>query len=155
MIQAGLFLCLGPMLFFVGLAPEIPVSITPVQGLVAGLFLTIVAVELTSIGFLIAWPMNSTQGYHAVMSVFLLPMWLLSGSFFPGSESGWLTVVIRLNPLTYGVAGLRRLLYSQSLPVGDTLPSMLMCCFVTVLTTAVVFILCVQLVQRPSVQNTV
>jgi hypothetical protein len=41
------------------------------------------------------------------------------------------------------------------LPVGDTLPSMLMCCFVTVLTTAVVFILCVQLVQRPSVQNTV
>jgi ABC-2 type transport system permease protein len=155
MIQAGLFLCLGPMLFFVGLAPEIPVSITPVQGLVAGLFLTIVAVELTSIGFLIAWPMNSTQGYHAVMSIFLLPMWLLSGSFFPGSESGWLTVVIRLNPLTYGVAGLRRLLYSQSLPVGDTLPSMLMCCFVTVLTTAVVFILCVQLVQRPSVQNTV
>ncbi len=154
-IQAALFLCLGPLLYFVGLAPEIPVTVSVQQGLVAGLFLAVVAIELTSLGFLIAWPMNSTQGFHAVMSVFLLPMWLLSGSFFPGSESGWLTVVIRLNPLTYGVAGLRRLLYSQSLPVGEALPSMFMCCLVTVTTTLVVFILCVQLVRRPSVQNTV
>jgi hypothetical protein len=37
-------------------------------------------------------------------------MWLLSGSFFP-VESGWLSWIVRLNPLTYGVAGLRRLLY--------------------------------------------
>ncbi|MCH2203514.1 MAG: ABC transporter permease [Fuerstiella sp.] len=155
MIQAGLFLCLGPMMSLTGLAPEIPVSITPQQGLVAGLFLTVVAIELTSLGFLIAWPMNSTQGYHAIMSVFLLPMWLLSGSFFPGGESGWLSVVIQVNPLTYGVAGLRRLLYSQTLPVGEALPSMFMCCTVTLVTTFVVLILCVQLVRRPSVQNTV
>ena len=155
MIQAGLFLCLGPLLSFAGLAPQIPVSVTPLQGLVAGVFLSVVAIELTCIGFLIAWPMNSTQGFHAVMSILLLPMWLLSGSFFPGGESGWLSVVIQLNPLTYGVAGLRRLLYSESLPVGEALPSMLMCCLVTLCTTLTVFILCVQLVRRPSAQNTV
>ena len=154
-IQAGLFLCLGPLLSMAGLAPEIQISVTPLQGLVAGLFLAVVSIELTSIGFLIAWPLNSTQGFHAVMSVFLLPMWLLSGSFFPGGESGWLSMVIRLNPLTYGVGGLRRLLYSQPLPVGEALPSMLMCCLVTLTTTFVVFSLCVQLVRRPSVQNTV
>ncbi|MCH2212630.1 MAG: ABC transporter permease [Fuerstiella sp.] len=155
MIQAGLFLCLGPMMSLVGLAPDIPVSVTPLQGLIAGLFLAIIAIELTSIGFLIAWPMNSTQGFHAIMSVFLLPMWLLSGSFFPGGESGWLSLVIRMNPLTYGVAGLRRLLYARTLPVGEALPSMFLCCTVTVVTTLVVFTLCVQLVRRPSVQNTV
>ena len=43
------------------------------------------------------------------MSVLLLPMWLLSGAFFPPDRAvGW---IVRLNPLTYGVAGLRRLLY--------------------------------------------
>jgi len=155
MIQAGLFLCIGPLLFIVGLAPEIPLSPGLMQGILAAGFLALVAVELTALGFLIAWPMNSTQGFHAVMSIFLLPMWLLSGSFFPGGTSGWLSVIIRLNPLTYGVAGLRRLLYSETLPVGEALPSMVMCCAVTVLTTATVFWLCVRLVQRPSVQNTV
>lgn len=155
MIQAGLFLCLGPLLTFVGLAPEIPVSVTLWQALLAAAFLSVVAVELTALGFLIAWPMNSTQGFHAVMSVVLLPMWLLSGAFFPGSESGWLAVVIRLNPLTYGVAGLRRLLYAEALPVGEALPSMLMCWLTTLITTVVMFVLCVQLVRRPSVQNTV
>ena len=155
MIQAGLFLCLGPLLFSVGLAPEIPISVSPVQGLIAAMFLTVVAVELTAIGFLIAWQMKSTQGFHAIMSIFLLPMWLLSGSFFPGGQSGWLSVVIRLNPLTYGVAGLRRLLYCQTLPTGEAMPSMMMCCLVTLATTLIVFFLCVLLVRRPSVQNAV
>jgi len=155
LIQAGLFLCLGPLLSWIGLAPAMPISVGLVQGVVAALFLALVAIELTSLGFLIAWPMNSTQGFHAVMSVFLLPMWLLSGSFFPGGESGWLSIIIRLNPLTYGVAGLRRLLYSQPLPVGEALPSMFLCCAVTIVATAVMVVLCVQLVSRPSVQNTV
>ena len=38
----------------------------------------------------IAWRMDSTQGFHAIMSVFLMPMWLLSGAFFPaGDRRGW------------------------------------------------------------------
>ena len=41
------------------------------------------------------------------MSVVLLPMWLLSGAAFPADE-GWLKWVVAANPLTYGVAGLRR-----------------------------------------------
>jgi len=139
----------------VGLAPEMPISVSFAQGVIAAAFLALVAVELTSLGFLIAWPMNSTQGFHAVMSVFLLPMWLLSGSFFPGGDSGWLSLVIRLNPLTYGVAGLRRLLYSEALPVGEALPSMIVCCVVTIGATALLVGLCVQLVSRPSVRNTV
>ena len=155
MLQAGLFLCFGPLLSSIGLAPEIPISVGAVQGVLAALFLALISVELTALGFLIAWPMNSTQGFHAVMSVFLLPMWLLSGSFFPGGNSGWLSVVIRLNPLTYGVAGLRRLLYSQPLPIGEALPSMTACSLLTVLATVVLFLMCVVLVRRPSVRNAV
>ncbi|MEZ6062907.1 MAG: ABC transporter permease [Planctomycetaceae bacterium] len=152
-LQAALFLLAGPLLSYVGLAPELPMHLSAPQMLAAAMFLVLVSVELTAIGFLMAWPMNSTQGFHAMMSVFLMPMWLLSGAFFPGGESGWLSWVIRLNPLTYGVAGLRRLLYVAELPVGEALPSMPLCLAVSVTVTVAVFGLCVWLVSRPSVMN--
>lgn len=115
-LQAGLFL-----LF----APWMGISFTPVSAILVLAFLTLIAFALTGLGFLIAWPMDSTQGFHAIMSIFLLPMWLLSGSFFPGGDSGWLSWIIRVNPLTYGVAGLRRLLYwNETLPATPSFPSL-------------------------------
>ena len=39
----------------------------------------------------------------------------------------WLAWVIAVNPLTYGVAGLRRLLYPGELPAGHGLPGMEVC----------------------------
>src|SRR5712691_6697328 len=110
LIQALLFLVIGPLLHFVGLAPAMGWQLS-VPGWLAMIgFLALVAFALTALGFLMAWSLDSTQGFHALMSVFLMPMWLLSGSFFPVPESGWLSWVMRLNPLTYGVAGLRRLM---------------------------------------------
>ena len=75
--------------------------------------MAVIAVALTALGVAIAWRMESTHGFHAIMSVFLLPMWLLSGAFFPAGEAGWLGWVIRVNPLTYGVAGLRQTLVPE------------------------------------------
>jgi ABC-type polysaccharide/polyol phosphate export permease len=95
--------------------------------------LFIIGFGLTALGYLIAWPLDSTQGFHAIMSVFLMPLWLLSGAFFPAGESGWLSWVIRANPLTYGVAGLRRLLYAgYDLPVAAGFPALELCVAVTV-----------------------
>ena len=45
--------------------------------------LALVAVAMCSLGMIVAWPMESTQGFHAIMMLGLMPMWLLSGSFFP------------------------------------------------------------------------
>ena len=54
------------------------------------LFVVAIAFALTALGFVLAWRMDTTQGFHAVMSVLLLPMWLLSGAFFPGrSRACW------------------------------------------------------------------
>jgi ABC-2 type transport system permease protein len=45
------------------------------------------------------------------MNLFLIPMWLLSGAFFPvDGAPGWLRSAMAVNPLTYGVAALRRAL---------------------------------------------
>ena len=87
------------------------------------LLMFVISIALTALGFLIAWRMDSTQGFHAIMSVFLLPMWLLSGAFFPMDVGGWLGWIVRLNPLTYGVAGLRH--YLQNVDVATAgLPSL-------------------------------
>ena len=135
LIQAMLFLTLGPLLHFVGLAPAIGWQLSAVGWLAMIGFLTLVAFALTALGFLMAWSMDSTQGFHALMSVFLMPMWLLSGSFFPPGESGWLTWVIWLNPLTYGVAGLRRIMSTNPAAV-EALPAWWLCLSVTVLAAA-------------------
>jgi ABC-2 type transport system permease protein len=130
LIQAGLFLAIGPLLAFVGLAPSMDLAVTPAVVLKTFGFLVLLAFSLTALGYCIAWPMDSTQGFHAIMSVFLLPMWLLSGSFFPAGE-GWLGWVIRFNPLTYGVAGLRRSLYPPG-TFGEGLPPLWLCVAVSV-----------------------
>ena len=72
----------------------------------------LVSFALTALGFAIAWPMDSTSAFHAIINLFLIPLWLLSGALFPlSSASGWLRVIMRINPLTYGVEALRSLLY--------------------------------------------
>ena len=79
---------------------------------------------------MIAWRMESSQGFHAIMNLFLIPLWLLSGALFPATgAAGWISAIMRLNPLTYGVAALRQLLYiNATLPTQELaglIPSMI------------------------------
>ena len=105
LLQSALFLLLGPA---VGLKPP---SLAAFALLAAVLFL--LAFALTALAAAIAWWLDSTQGFHAIMNLFLIPMWLLAGTLFPAEGApGWLGVVMRVNPLTYGVAALRGALSS-------------------------------------------
>ena len=77
--------------------------------LVAVLFL--ISFTFTALGFLIAWRMESSQGFHAVMNLVLFPLWMVSGALFPmASAHGWMQWLMRVNPMTYGLAALRKLL---------------------------------------------
>jgi len=154
-LQAVLFLALGPALSLVGLAPTISMHLSVVS-IIAGLgFLSLLAFTLTALGYVIAWPMDSTQGFHAIMSVVLMPMWLLSGSFFPGSPEGWMSWVIALNPLSYGVAGLRQIIYWNADFGGPGgLPSLSRCLLVTSLFGLACVILAVWLTRRQTSNDT-
>lgn len=100
--QGGALLALAPLL---GTAPH-AAALVP-----ALLVLALLALALTGVGLAIAWMLESTQGFHAVMNLFLIPMWFLSGSFFPAEGApAWLRAAMAVNPLTYGVASLRRAL---------------------------------------------
>ena len=99
-------------LIFLIFAPFAGVHLNPIQILLVAVVVFLVSFSLTALGFAIAWPMDSTQAFHGIVNLFLIPLWLLSGALFPLSgASGWIRVIMRVNPLTYGVEALRVLLY--------------------------------------------
>jgi ABC-2 type transport system permease protein len=112
-------------LIFLAFAPFGGVHLGIIDFLLVVFVVFLVSFALTSLGFAIAWPMDSTQAFHAIINLFLIPLWLLSGALFPlAGASGWLRLVMRLNPLTYGVEALRVLLYPES-PTVLPLPASL------------------------------
>ena len=70
-------------LVFLAFAPLVGVHITPVGFLLIVLTIFLVSFSLTALGFAIAWPMDSRQAFHAIINLFLIPLWLLSGALFP------------------------------------------------------------------------
>jgi daunorubicin resistance ABC transporter membrane protein len=106
-LQGALLLALAP-------AAGLPLSAGGAAA-AAGV-LALLAVALTAVGLGFAWRSASVQGFHAVMNLLLVPLWLLSGALFPlAGAPAWLGGLMRANPLTYGVAALRHALGS-SLP---------------------------------------
>jgi ABC-2 type transport system permease protein len=102
-------------MIFLIFAPFAGVHLHPLQVLLVTLVVFLVSFSLTALGFAIAWPMDSSQAFHGIVNLFLIPLWLLSGALFPLSgASKSLQIVMRLNPLTYGVEALRGLLYPSA-----------------------------------------
>jgi len=99
-------------MIFLVFAPFAGVHLNLLQILLVAFVVFLVSFALTALGFAIAWPMDSTQAFHGIINLFLIPLWLLSGALFPiARASGWVRVLMYMNPLTYGVEALRALLY--------------------------------------------
>jgi ABC-2 type transport system permease protein len=108
---------------FLLLAPVAGLHVSVASLLAAAGVLALLALVLTAIGFACAWSVDSVQGFHAIMNLLLVPLWLLSGAVFPLTGApAWLAVLMRLNPLTYGVAALRQAFYGAATPAADGLP---------------------------------
>jgi ABC-2 type transport system permease protein len=114
-VLGGTILALGQGLLFLCLAPLAGIHLSVVGFLSAALMMAVIAFALTGLGFCIAWRMSSTQGFHAIMNLFLMPMWFLSGALFPADKAwGVLRWIMTANPLTHGLTALRRALYTTS-----------------------------------------
>lgn len=125
LLQGALFLALAP---FVGITLSLG-AVLAALGVI-----TAIAFALTSLGLVIAWRMDSTQGFHAIMNLILMPIWILSGAVFPAAgAAGWLAWVMQLNPLTYGMAALRRTLYLQAPEAVGPVPGLAVSLAVTAL----------------------
>lgn len=130
-------------------APLVGIPLTPLRYLSAAGVLALLALTLTAVGFSVAWKFDSLQGFHSIMNLVLAPLWMLSGAFFPleGAPS-WLEAVMRLNPLTYGLAALRRTLYPAATSFPDSLPALLPSVAVILALAAAAFGLAALFVRR-------
>jgi len=100
--QGLILLVLAPVLGISLSLPMIPFLI---------LFMVLEAFTVAGIGLLIASVVKTTQAFSVIMPLLIFPMVFLSGSFFPLTKAPlWLSAASYINPLTYGVDGMRQLL---------------------------------------------
>ena len=122
----GITLALLQGVLLLVIAPLMGITIGVMSFLATFGVMILIAFGLTNLGLLIAWRMDSTQGFHAIMNLILIPIWLLSGAFFPiAGVPGWLAWVMKLNPITYGLAAFRHSLYLDSQIMFVELPTLM------------------------------
>lgn len=124
------------------------------------LLMAVAALGMTALGVFFAWPMESTQGFHAIMNLVLMPMWLLSGAFFPvpvlsaDSPVGQIVMhwIMRLNPVTYIIGGMRHLLAPEVSQAATAywVPGATACWSVSFLFMCITFAAAWWIVSRPS-----
>jgi ABC-2 type transport system permease protein len=136
--QAALFCLAAP---WAGLPLDGPVVARLAAVLLLGGF------ALTALGFVIAWPLESTQGFHVLMNLLLIPLWLLSGAFFPAREGSWTAWASAVDPLSYITAAVRRAFYGDGADLG-LVPSYPAAMAVTAGFAVVMFLLALRAVRR-------
>jgi ABC-2 type transport system permease protein len=126
-IQSALFL----LLIFV-----LPITYTWWSLLYSLLVIFLGAFMFAVLGVLCAYLSPSSSAFHAIMSIVLLPMWLLSGAMFP--LPGYLTALSIINPMSYVVSALRGNFLSLSLLWKDCV---FMVIFILVFTMALTVVI--------------
>jgi ABC-2 type transport system permease protein len=106
MIQGLILLVLAPLigvkLSFLTVIELIPLA-------------AVLAFGLAAFGVALASMMKSLQGFQVVMNFLMMPMFFLSGALFPLTNlPGWMTVLTRIDPASYGIDPIRRVVLSNS-----------------------------------------
>ena len=102
----------------------IPAAQLSVGGIMlAVLFMLLISTVFVAIGLSIATQFNSTEGFQLIMNFLIMPIFFLSGAFFPISTAPvWMRIIAHVDPLMYGVEGMRwSLLGISSVPGGISL----------------------------------
>lgn len=101
----------GMIMFFLALL--MGVKFTSELGSVLGfvitvIFMFLIGLSFVSLGISIASKIESMEGFQMIMSFLIMPMFFLSGALYPiNTLPNWLKVLTYIDPLTYGIDGLR------------------------------------------------
>jgi ABC-2 type transport system permease protein len=91
------------------LAPLVKVSLTVWMVVVLIPLSFLLAASMGSLGILLASRIKSTEAFQAIMQMLMFPMMFLSGVFFPLQNlPSWMSIIVKFNPATYGVAAIRQ-----------------------------------------------
>jgi ABC-2 type transport system permease protein len=96
------------------LAPVVGVPYNVVWIIEVFLLQLLLAFTITAFGVMIAVRIKQMQSFMGVMQMIVTPMFFISGALFPAAGlPGWLTVLNRLDPLTYAVDPMRLIVFSH------------------------------------------
>jgi ABC-2 type transport system permease protein len=113
------------MLLLAGLL-GVPIFTNPIGILIALGLMLITACGFVALGVAIASTMKDPHGFQLIMNFIVMPLFLLSGAFFPVTNlPSWLHIIVLLDPLTYAVDGLRNAVIGSALaafPFTVTVP---------------------------------
>jgi len=139
-LQGLLFCLLAPL-------AGLPLGFANVVPLLLAFWLC--GLAMTGLGFLFAWPLDSTAGFHALMNIFLMPLWMMSGALFPTTPSGgWTWWVFVLNPVTYCVSSVRHALQPDPWGIIPGLPSLAISLLISTIFLFALFGLSLRLVLK-------
>lgn len=139
-IQGIVLLSLWPLL---GQWP----GVLPMLGAVAAMF--VMGMCLTAVGLCFAWPMDSVAGFHAVMNLVLMPMWVLSGAMFPVDRTPvGLQLFMWPNPVTYGQTLFAQWMTGGAVQTGAPVPAWAAAVIMLVFTAVMIFF-ALAIVARP------
>jgi len=105
----------GLVMFAVAGLVGVPYS----PALMIGVFaeLVLLSFAITALAVMISARIRSMQAFMALVQMLMMPLFFLSGALFPLTGlPGWLTVLTRLDPLTYAVDPIRRLVLAYAAP---------------------------------------
>lgn len=119
----GATIATGQGTIMLALAPLIGVRLTPLVVVQVIAIELLMSVSLTAFGVFVASRIQRMESFQVVMQLVLFPMLFLSGAMFPlNNLPPWLTLLTRLNPLTYAVQPLRQVVFAaQDMPLAARL----------------------------------
>jgi ABC-2 type transport system permease protein len=96
-------------LIIVAIAVAMGVKISGISGfLLSIVFMILICATFTGFGLILATKLGDMEGFMSIMNLIIMPIFFLSGAFFPlQAMPAWLRYIMYVNPLTYGVDGLR------------------------------------------------
>lgn len=96
------------------LAPVVGVSLTPVLALVILSEIFLLSFTLTALGLVVVARIQQIQTVMGIMQMVVLPLSFLSGALYPITGlPGWLTFLVKINPVTYVVNPVRTAVFSN------------------------------------------
>jgi len=102
--------------FILGVSMLMGVRISNPFGILASVaFIMLIAMSFVGLGISLASKMEDMHGFQLIMNFLIMPTFLLSGALFPLDKlPAWLAAISYIDPLTYGVDGLRGLIIGTS-----------------------------------------
>lgn len=102
----------GLLLILIAPLVDVPWSLPLVVG--CFLLMLLLAGSITAFGVMIAARITQMQSFMGVMQMIIMPMFFISGALYPVNDlPGWLTVLNRLDPITYAVDPMRKLVFNH------------------------------------------